>query len=67
MGDVKRVSRLRQAEGLARWWRFGGPPKQVTHLDSGEIFDIHWSGDGRQLALTRGSESSDAILIRGFR
>ena len=52
--------------GVSNIWQqrlSGGPPKQVTHFDSGEIFDFEWSRDGRQLALTRGSESSDVILM----
>ena len=56
--------------GVSNIWEqrlTGGPPKQVTHFDSGEIFDFEWSRDGRQLALTRGSESSDVILISNFR
>ena len=47
--------------------RGGGPPKQITNFESGLIFDFEWSRDGRQLALTRGSESSDVILISNFR
>ena len=45
----------------------GGPPKQITNFESGLIFDFAWSHDGRQLALTRGSESSDVVLISNFR
>lgn len=56
--------------GVSNIWQqslTGGPPKQVTHFDSDEIFDFEWSRDGRQLALTRGSESSDVILMSNFR
>ena len=52
--------------GVSNIWQqrlTGGPATQVTHFDSGEIFDFEWSRDGRQLALTRGSESSDVILM----
>jgi hypothetical protein len=45
----------------------GGPPKQITNFESGQILDFDWSRDGRQLAVTRGSESSDIILISNFR
>jgi Tol biopolymer transport system component len=45
----------------------GGTPKQITNFDSGQIFAFDWSRDGRQLALTRGSESSDVIPISNFR
>ena len=56
--------------GVSNIWQqklTGGPPKQVTKFESGLIFDFDWSRDGRQLALTRGSESSDVILISNFR
>jgi Tol biopolymer transport system component len=55
--------------GVSNLWQqplTGGPRNQVTHFDSGEIFDFAWSRDGRQLAVTRGSESSDVILISNF-
>ena len=45
----------------------GGTPKQITNFESGQIFDFDWSRDGKELALTRGSESSDVILINNFR
>jgi Tol biopolymer transport system component len=56
--------------GVSNIWRQkvgGGAPKQITNFESGLIFDFDWSHDGRQLALTRGSESSDVILISNFR
>jgi Tol biopolymer transport system component len=56
--------------GVSNVWRqklSGGPPKQITNFESGQIFDFDWSRDGRQLAVTRGSESSDVVLISNFR
>jgi serine/threonine protein kinase/Tol biopolymer transport system component len=56
--------------GVSNIWEqklTGGPPKQITKFESGLIFDFHWSRDGKQLALTRGSQSSDVILISNFR
>jgi Tol biopolymer transport system component/DNA-binding winged helix-turn-helix (wHTH) protein len=58
------------SNGVSNIWRQklgGGPPKQITNFESGLIFDFDWSHDGRQLALRRGSESSDVIMIRNFR
>jgi hypothetical protein len=43
----------------------GGAPKQLTHYNSGRIFWFDISRDG-QLALARGSQSSDVVLIRNF-
>jgi len=56
--------------GVSNIWRQklgGGAPKQITNFESGLIFDFDWSRYGRQLALTRGSESSDVILISNSR
>ena len=44
----------------------GGPATPVTHFASGVIFNFQWSLDSR-LALARGTESIDAILIKNFR
>jgi TolB protein len=67
-GDAVEYSLTRN--GVSNIWRQklgGGPPKQITNFESGSIFDFDWSRDGRQLALIRGSESSDVILISNFR
>jgi len=56
--------------GVANIWRqnlAGRTPKQITNFESGQIFDFDWSRDGRQLALTRGTDRSDVILISNFR
>ena len=55
--------------GVSNLWEqklTGGPPKEITNFQSGLIFDFSWSWDGKQLALTRGSNSSDVILISNF-
>ena len=44
----------------------GGPPKAVTHFTSDKIFWFDWSRDGR-LALSRGTDTTDAVLIKNFR
>ena len=56
--------------GVSNIWRqklAGGAPKQITNFESGLIFDFEWSHDGRQLALRRGTESSDVILMSNLR
>jgi Tol biopolymer transport system component/predicted Ser/Thr protein kinase len=45
----------------------GGPPSQLTHFTSGQIYDFNWSRDGKQLLLAKGHQSSDLILISNFR
>jgi Tol biopolymer transport system component len=44
----------------------GGPPRQITNfLDAIVAYD--WSPDGKQLALTRETETRDVVLISNFR
>ncbi|MEJ2006740.1 MAG: protein kinase [Acidobacteriota bacterium] len=43
----------------------GGAPRQLTHYDTDRIFAFSWCRDG-QLALARGTRSSDVVLIRKF-
>ncbi len=55
--------------GASNIWRqalSGGPPRQITNFKSDRIFSFDWSRDGKQLALARGSTSSDVILISNF-
>jgi Tol biopolymer transport system component len=56
--------------GVSNIWQqslAGGAPRQITNFESGLIFDSKWSRDGRQLALTRGTVSSDVVLINNIR
>jgi Tol biopolymer transport system component/DNA-binding winged helix-turn-helix (wHTH) protein len=43
----------------------GGPTRQLTHYDSGHNYQFDISRDGR-LALARGTQSSDVVLITNF-
>jgi serine/threonine protein kinase/Tol biopolymer transport system component/DNA-binding winged helix-turn-helix (wHTH) protein len=43
----------------------GGPAKPVTHFNSDTISEFAWLPDGR-LLVSRGSNPSDAVLIRNF-
>jgi Tol biopolymer transport system component len=55
--------------GVSNIWRqplAGGPLKQITNFKSERIFSFDWSRDGKQLALARGTTSSDVILISNF-
>jgi len=55
--------------GASNIWRqplAGGPPKQMTNFKSDLIFFFDWSRDGKQLALERGTISSDVVLISNF-
>jgi hypothetical protein len=45
----------------------GSPPKQLTNFASERIFNFDFSRDGKQLALSRGTETSDVVLISNFK
>jgi Tol biopolymer transport system component len=66
----KAIDYVLTRNGVSNIWQqnlAGGAPKQITNFASGQIFDFGWSRDGRQLAFTRGTESSDVVLISNFR
>jgi TolB protein len=41
-----------------------GPARQLTNFSSGLIFAFQVSRDGKQIALSRGSQTDDVILLR---
>jgi len=43
------------------------PAKQLTRFKSSRIFSFDWSSDGQQLILSRGTVTSDVVLISNFR
>lgn len=45
----------------------GGAPKQLTDFKNERVFWFSISLDGRQLALSRGSQMSDVVLIKDFK
>jgi Tol biopolymer transport system component len=56
--------------GVSNIWSFpldGGQPKQVTNFQSEQIFAFAYSPDGKQIAVTRGSQTNDVVLLRDFR
>jgi len=44
----------------------GRQPKPMTDFKSDRIFWFDISHDGKQIALSRGSQSNDVVLIKGF-
>jgi eukaryotic-like serine/threonine-protein kinase len=67
-GDALQYSLTKH--GVSNLWEqklTGGAQKQITNFQSGMILDFSWSPDAKQLALTRGSNSSDVILISNVR
>jgi DNA-binding winged helix-turn-helix (wHTH) protein/Tol biopolymer transport system component len=68
--DGKNLQYVLTENGASNVWEQpldGNKPRQLTTFSSGEIFDFHWSLDGRRLLLTRGEVSSDAVLISNLR
>ena len=45
----------------------GSPPRQLTDFKSDRIFAFDWSRDGKWLALARGPEQRDVVLISNFK
>jgi serine/threonine protein kinase/Tol biopolymer transport system component len=66
--DGRAIDYVDEREGVCNIWvqpLAGGPPKQITHFNSGLIFSFAWSKNG-DLALSRGSQTRDAVLIKNF-
>ena len=45
----------------------GGKSKQFTHFTSDLIFNYAWSRDGPQLAVSRGRQQSDVVLLSNLK
>ncbi len=44
----------------------GGPPKQLTDFKEGGIMRREWSSDGKRVAVVRGLDRSDVVIISNF-
>ena len=56
--------------GISNLWAQptdGSPAKQLTNFASERIFNFDLSRDGKQVALSRGTQSSDVVLISNFK
>ncbi|HEY0083212.1 MAG TPA: protein kinase [Pyrinomonadaceae bacterium] len=45
----------------------GGPPRQLTDFKTDQTFSFDWSRDGKLLALARGTQTSDVVMITDFK
>jgi len=66
--DGRTIDYVDYRKGVGNIWAqpiAGGPPKQITHFNSGLIFDLAWSKNG-DLALSRGTWTNDAVLIKNL-
>jgi serine/threonine protein kinase len=68
--DARALTYIDTINGVSNIWSLpldGGPPKQLTDFKTDQIFLFDFSRDGKQLAVSRGTQTSDVILIRDFR
>jgi eukaryotic-like serine/threonine-protein kinase len=64
--DSKGIAFVGAETGVSNIWVTsppGEPARQLTHFDSGQIFDFAFSPDGKKLAISRGSLTSDVVLL----
>lgn len=57
-------------DGVSNIWSQpidGGKPKQITNFTTSILHSFDFSPDGKQIAIARGTGTSDAVLISGFR
>jgi Tol biopolymer transport system component/DNA-binding winged helix-turn-helix (wHTH) protein len=67
--DGRAVSFVNDMNGISNIWKQplqGGPASPVTAFTSDHIFYFRWASDGR-IAVSRGTETVDAVLIDRFR
>jgi serine/threonine protein kinase len=67
--DGQSITYVDNHDGTSNIWSApteGGTPRKLTNFTSQDIFDFAWSRDGKQLVLSRGTQYSDAVLIRNF-
>jgi hypothetical protein len=65
-----RLELHRHDYGVSNIWSLpldGGKPVQLTDFKADQIFWFDFSRDGKQLAVSRGVQTSDVILIPDFR
>ena len=67
--DSSALTYVVRSDGVDNVWAqptVGGQPKQLTNFKSDHILSFAWSHDGR-LALSRGNNTADIVLIRDFK
>jgi eukaryotic-like serine/threonine-protein kinase len=68
--DGRAIIVTRDTDNVSNLWALpldGGKPRQLTDWKSDRIFGAVWSRDGRQLAVARGDNFNDVVLINDFR
>lgn len=65
--DGKSLSFVNDENGFANIWLLplnGDRPKRVTNFNDNFIFGFAWSADGKRLAVSRGTLTSDAVFFK---
>lgn len=65
--DGQSIAYVNSPRGLSDIWLQpldGSPPRRLTAFKAEQILAFDWSRDGRSLALVRGVETSEVVLIR---
>jgi TolB protein len=68
--DGRALNYIDTTNGVSNIWSLpldGGKPVQLTDFKTDQIFWFDFSRDSKQLALARGTQTSDVILIGDFR
>jgi Tol biopolymer transport system component len=68
--DGSAIAYIDNRGGAGNIWALpvgGGPPRQLTDFKSDSIFWFDFSRDGKQLAMARGTQTSDVVLNSNFR
>jgi serine/threonine protein kinase/Tol biopolymer transport system component len=68
--DGQAVDYVATDEGVGNLWRLplaGGKPRQLTDWKSDFVYRFAWSRDGKHLAASRGTATTDLVLIKDFR
>ena len=68
--DGRALAYIDNREGVSNVWSLplnGSKPARLSDFTTERIFWFDWSRDGKQLALTRGTTTSDVVLVRAQR
>jgi Tol biopolymer transport system component len=68
--DGRAVAFVDNRDGVGNLWAqpiAGGAPVKLTHFTAEHIWYFAFSRDGRQIAIARGTSTTDAVLITNFR
>jgi serine/threonine protein kinase/Tol biopolymer transport system component len=69
--DGRSIAISDRRSGVPNLWALpifvNGKPEQLTHFTSGTIWNFRWSPNGKKLAMARGSNASDVVLLTNTR